>query len=384
MGEDGPVGLNDASRNAIENAEIIFGAPRHLELVGADDRAAPWPVPFSLEPVLENRGKPAVMLVSGDPFWFGAGSTVTRELKPDEWLAYPGLSTFSLAASRLGWPLEETSCIALHARPFESVGADLQDGAKLICLLRDGAAVHAFSDWICEAGFPGSALTVLEALGGPNERVRHTIVSQLDFGDISHPVAVALSIVGKGLTAASGLDDGLFSTDGQMTKRPVRALALSALAPRNGELLWDIGAGSGTIAVEWLRAGPRCKAVAVEKRPDRGEHIRANAKAFGVSERMEIHQGEALAVIARLPAPDAVFVGGGADMELFEEIWRTIPAGTRLVMHAVTLETERLLTDLSAQHGGELLRIEIARNKPLGPRQVWQSALPIVEWSVVK
>jgi precorrin-6Y C5,15-methyltransferase (decarboxylating) len=362
-----------------------MGAPRHLSLLLEQGRAerVVWPVPFAdgVPKLLERRGQRVVMLASGDPFWFGAGSVVTRHLEPGEWVAYPAHSTLSLAAARLGWPVETIQSVGLHARPLETVRPYLAPGRRVLALMRDGSAVTGLAAWLAGQGFGDSALTVLEALGGPRERVRRVTANMLDWTDIVHPVAVAIEPAGQGrvLPRASGLDDDWFDHDGQITKRPVRALALSALAPRPGELLWDIGTGSGSVAIEWLLSDPTTRAIGFERDPDRLSRAAANAARLGV-ERLELVEGDAMAGLADRPHPDAVFVGGGLSPQLVE-VLRALPH-CRLVAHAVTLETEALLADCHARHGGEMLRIELARARSLGTRRGWKASYPIVQWRV--
>ncbi|MDB5657505.1 MAG: precorrin-6y methyltransferase [Cypionkella sp.] len=382
LGEDGLSGLSDASRVALAGAEIIFGGPRHLALVGAGDRGRAWPVPFSVEPVLAYRGQNVAILASGDPFWFGAGSRLAAHLEREEWVAFPAVSTFQLAAAHLGWRMEEITCHGLHAAPFERLRPVLTKGHRAICLVRDGDAPQALAKWLTDQGFAAN-LTILEALGGPNQRIRTTTAEAFALTDITAPVAVAIEITaGVGLSRASGLDDRLFANDGQITKRPVRALTLSTLAPRVGEMLWDIGAGSGSISVEWCLAGGR--ALAFELRPERAVNIRTNAARFGVDHRLTCIEGVANESLASQPIPDAVFIGGGGNAALYDQLWSILPAGTRIVANGVTLETESLLAIQHAQRGGNLLRIELATATPLGRMRGWDASRPVVQWSVIR
>lgn len=324
-----------------------------------------------------------VVLASGDPFWFGAGGSLAQALSPAEWTCHPAPSTFSHAAARLGWRLEETHCFGLHAAPFARVRPVLTRGQRLICLMRNGAAVAGMAGWLTEGGFGPSALTVLESLGGPSERVRTATASDYGLGDVSHPVALAIEVRGaRGLPHASGLADDLFESDGVMTKRPVRALTLSALAPRAGEVLWDLGAGSGSISVEWCLAAPGTTAHAVEARADRASIIGQNAEAFGIGHRLHLVTGEWRDTLAGLPAPDAVFIGGGADSAGIETVFSAVPPGTRIVANAVTLESEATLVAAQARLGGDLLRIDLATSGPLGRMRGWTHARPVVQWSV--
>ncbi|SPH23784.1 Precorrin-6Y C(5,15)-methyltransferase [decarboxylating] [Defluviimonas aquaemixtae] len=385
LGEDGVSGLSEASRAAIRAADIIFGGPRHLELVGAGDRGREWPVPFKIDPVLAEKGRNVVVLASGDPFWLGAGGSLSAHLEPGEWTAHPAPSTFSLAASRLGWRLEDTICLGLHAAPFERLVPVLGRGVRAVCLVRDGAAVGALSKWLSDRGFGPSRLVAMEALGGPRERVRETVAHDYALSDVAHPVAVAIDTDGAvGLPRASGLPDDCFTHDGQITKRPIRALTLSALAPRPGEVLWDLGAGSGSISVEWCLSAPGTTAQAVEARADRSANIRTNAAAFGLSHRLEVHESAWPEGLKALPEPDAVFVGGGMHFAGIESVWKRLRDGGRLVVNAVTLESEALLAQLQVDRGGSLLRYEVAISAPLGRMRGWEPLRPVVQWSVVK
>jgi precorrin-6B C5,15-methyltransferase / cobalt-precorrin-6B C5,C15-methyltransferase len=383
IGEDGLNGLSQSSRDALARAEIIFGGSRHLKLAEVGSRGRNWPTPFSVNPVLDCRGQRVAVLASGDPFWHGAGGSLGAHLSPGEWIAFPAPSTFSLAAARLGWRLEDVNCLGLHADPFETLLPHLAPAQKAICLLRDGDAAGDLAAWLTHKGFGTSSLSVMERLGGPAERIRTTQAASFDLADVTAPVAVAIVAAGAaGLPRTAGLPDDAFIHDGRITKRPMRALTLSALAPRAGETLWDIGAGSGTISVEWCLAGGH--ALAIEARSDRAENIRANAAAFGVADRLTVVEGQAPAGLDRLAIPNAVFVGGGGDQSLFDTLWAMLPKGARLVANAVTLETEALLLLEQKRRGGELMRIELSQATPLGNMRGWVSARPLLQWSVVR
>lgn len=385
IAEDGADGLALAARDALAQAQLVMGAARHLALLPAlDCPVVEWPVPFAdgVPLLLEQRGRQVVMLASGDPFWFGAGSVVTAHLQPGEWCAHTAPSIFALATARLGWAIERTVCIGLHAAPLTRIRPHLVPGGHIIALLRDGAAVGDMADYLNALGFGASQLHVLEALGGPRERTRTATASDLDFADISHPVAVGIACAGNGmaLPCASGLPDALFDHDGQMTKRSVRALTLSALAPRAGETLWDIGAGSGSIAIEWLLAHPANRAMALESDPVRAARAAANAAALGV-DRLQVITGRAPAILPD-GAPDAVFIGGGLSDTLLTHLFARLPSGTRMVANAVTLESEALLARAHGEKGGSLMRIDLADAAPLGSRRGWRPHYPLVQWSV--
>ncbi|MDA0186922.1 MAG: precorrin-6y C5,15-methyltransferase (decarboxylating) subunit CbiE [Proteobacteria bacterium] len=386
LGEDGPNSLCAASRQALDEAEIVIGPSRHLELLpDLGVQRVAWPVPFAdgLRLLEGFRGRSVVALVSGDPFWFGAGSVISARLAVGEWRAIPGRSTFSLAAAHLGWPLELTLCLGLHAAPLERLRPQLAPGQRAIVLLRDGKAAEALAAYLCAEGFGETRMIMLEALGGPRARV--TSARAKDFsGAFSHPIAVALEVEGRGmvLPVVAGISDAFFDTDGQMTKRPVRALALSALAPKPGETLWDIGGGSGSIGIEWCLAHPRLYAISIEPRRDRAARIRANADRFGL-DRLSVVEGEAPDALLGLQLPQAVFIGGGLSEELIVDLAARLSQGTRLVAHAVTLESEALLIHWNARLGGDLLRIALAEAAPLGPRRGWSPSRAIVQWRVV-
>jgi precorrin-6Y C5,15-methyltransferase (decarboxylating) len=383
IGEDGLAGLSDASRKALSNAETVFGGERHLALADVGSRGRTWPVPFDADIVLSCRGRPTAVLASGDPFWHGAGAGLAEKLAAGEWIAYSAPSTFSLAAARLGWRLESVVCLGLHAAPVERLVPHLAQGARIICLVRDGKAAGDLAKWLSDHGWGASALWTLAALGGPREAIAEHCAASFA-GDLpGNLVAVAFEARGApGIPRSSGLADDLFVHDGQITKRPVRALALSALAPRPGERLWDIGAGSGSISVEWALCGGA--AVAVEVREDRAANIRNNAASFGLEHRITVIMGKAPEALAALEAPDAVFIGGGLDGAMFDAVWSYVAPGARLVAHAVTLETEALLGELHLRHGGEMMRVEIAHAGPLGRYRSWEAARPVLQWSAVR
>ena len=381
LGEDGLAGLCDASRLALNAADIVFGGPRHLALADLGTRGHAWPVPFDIAPVLALRGQRVAVLASGDPFWFGVGGSLSAHLPSKEWQVFPAPSAFTLAAARLGWRLEDTFCFGLHATPFASTRRALHPGQRLICLMRDSAAVGDFSRWLGEYGFGPSSLWILEALGGPRERVRQTTALGFDFSDVLAPVTVALEVTGTaGLPRSAGLPDTNFAHDGQITKSPVRALSLAALAPRPGLHLWDIGAGSGSISVEWCLAGGH--ATAIEQHAERAANIRSNVDSFGLGKSLCVVEGQVPNALAWLALPDAIFVGGGFNATLFEVLKTLAPPACRLVVNAVTLETEAVLAALHALHGGELLRIELAHAAPLGRMRGWVAARPVVQWTV--
>ncbi|SME93019.1 precorrin-6Y C5,15-methyltransferase (decarboxylating) [Tistlia consotensis] len=400
LGEDGLEGLSPAARALVDSAEVLVGGERHLAMLppetdGDGRERLTWPRPlFDLLPVLEaRRGRPVCVLATGDPLCYGIGTTLLRRFAPDECLILPAVSAFSLACARLGWTLDRVETLTLHGRPLELVLARLYPGARLLAL-SDGAETPArIAALLADRGLGAARLVALEHLGGPKEgRVEATAVG---WGD--RPVAalntLAIEIPADAeLPAASrlaGLPDEAFLGDGQMTKREVRAATLAALAPWPGALLWDVGAGCGSVAVEWLRSDPRCRAVAVERKAGRIAMIAANAAALGVP-TLKVVSGEAPAALAGLDRegrerPDAVFLGGGLDTPgLFEACWAALRPGGRLVANVVTLEGEARVLALRAAHGGQLSRIAVSRAEPVGPFHGWRPLMAVTQWAVAK
>jgi precorrin-6Y C5,15-methyltransferase (decarboxylating) len=334
------------------------------------------------------------VLASGDPFLHGVGAVLARHVDAQEMLVVPAASAFSLAAARLGWALPETALVSLHARALDFVRPHLQPGSRLIALTSDGTAPAALARLLDGTGFGGSRMVVLEALGGSRERVRATTAAAFDLRDVDPLNTVAIEVAAapgaRIIARAPGLADALFEDDGQITKREVRAVTLSALAPRRGELLWDIGAGAGSVAIEWMLADPSLRAVAIEARADRAARIRRNAAALGVP-ALDIVGGEAPAALANLARPDTVFIGGGAgDPGVLDAAVSALRSGGRLVVNAVTLATEAVLLARHAAMGGELIKIALARAAPLGrspnsqSSTAWRPALPVTQWTWVK
>ncbi|MDQ0439276.1 precorrin-6Y C5,15-methyltransferase (decarboxylating) [Kaistia dalseonensis] len=390
IGEDGVDGLSPLARRAIERAAFVFGGTRHLALAAEliTGEAIPWPSPFAIDGVLARRGAAVTVLASGDPFLHGVGNLIARHVAPAEMLVVPAPSAFSLAASRLGWPLAEITTLSLHGRPLDLIRPHLFDGARLLILTSDGAAPAEIATLMAKAGFGPSRLTVLEALGGPAEAIRTATAAQFKLATI-HPLNVlAVEVAAEPgahiLPRSAGLPDQLFENDGQITKREIRALTLSALAPRPGEQLWDIGAGSGSVGIEWMLADRRMRAIAIEPNAGRGDRILQNTAAFGVP-GLELVRGSAPEALAGLPRPDAIFIGGGVSRPgVIDTAIAALPSGGRLVINAVTLETEALLIARHGTHGGDLIRISLDRARPLAGMTGWEPARPVVQWSWVK
>ncbi len=392
IGEDGIGGLSPAASELVSGAEIVFGGKRHLALAAPLIRGAarPWPSPFerAVEEVLAHRGRRICVLASGDPYVYGVGSVMARHVDPQEILVVPVPSAFSLAAARLGWALPETALVSLHGRALDLVRPHLQPGARVLALTSDGKGPAALARLLADTGFGASRLTVLEALGGPRERVHVASAAQFDLGPIDDLNIVAIEVMAQPgariIARAAGLSDTLFEHDGQITKREIRAITLSSLAPRRGELLWDIGAGAGSVAIEWMLADPSLCAIAIEPRAERAARIRRNAASLGVP-ALEVVERAAPAALENLPRPCAIFVGGGAsDPGVLDAAVAALHAGGRLVVNAVTLATESLVIERHAVLGGELTRIAIARADTLGSKTAWRPALPVTQWAWVK
>jgi precorrin-6B C5,15-methyltransferase / cobalt-precorrin-6B C5,C15-methyltransferase len=392
IGEDGVEGLNATARGLISAAEIVFGGKRHLSLANSLIRGAarPWPTPFAnaADEVLSHRGRQICVLASGDPFQYGVGAVLTRHIDPREMIVVPVPSAFSLAAARLGWSLPEVALLSVHGRTLDLVRPHLQPGARLLALTSDGEGPQMLARLLTEIGFGASRLTVLEALGGWQELIRHCRAEEFPFGVVGALNIVAIDVQAapdaRVLPRASGLADALFDHDGQITKREIRALTLSSLAPRKGELLWDIGAGSGSIAIEWMLSDIAMRAIAIERREDRVARIRRNAAAFGVP-GLQIVEAAAPEALAGLPTPDAVFVGGGGGHpDVLDAAIRALRPRGRLVANAVTVKTEGVLLARHAALGGELTRIAVSRAAGIGGETGWRPAMPVTQWVWIK
>ena len=387
IGADGWAGLAEPGRAAVRGAEVVLGGPRQLALVAGhtDAEARAWPSP--LLPALPElfaglRGRRVCALASGDPMHYGLGATLARVLGQVEVLTHP--SSIALACARMGWAAESVEVVSAVGRPLAAVRRVLAPGARVLVLSEGAGTPGALATLLADDGWGDSALTVFEQLGGPAERrldgtARHW----------AHPPGdplnlVALTCDGPGRALTPGLPDDAFEHDGQLTKREVRAVTLALLGPRRGELLWDVGAGNGSIALEWLRAHPTCRAVAVEPDPARAARIAANADALGVP-GVRVVEGRAPDALDGLPTPDAIFIGGGVTADdVLPRCWEALPAGGRLVANAVTVESEGVLGAARARLGGELTRLCVARAAPVGGFTGWRPAMPVTIWSVAK
>jgi precorrin-6Y C5,15-methyltransferase (decarboxylating) len=392
IGEDGFKGLGQAARRAIRQAGIVFGSPRQLALLpvcfARDQERHTWGSPFSLQPVLDLRGTPVCVLASGDPMLFGVGASFAKQLDAQEIRVLPAPSSCSLAAARMGWALQDVVVISLLARSSSAINAHLQPAARLLILSNDGNSAAQICSQLTQKGFGSSRISVLEHLGAASERRIDTVANRWAEQDVAALNIVAIECVAdadiQSLPLGCVLPDSAFRNDGQLTKRDVRAITLARLAPRAGELLWDVGAGSGSIGIEWMRAHCRCRAIAIEADAGRQQFIEHNREALGVPTLVLI-KGTAPQALQGLEAPDAIFIGGGIiDEGVLDTCWQRLKPGGRLVANAVTMQSEMVLFNWRKRVGGELTRVAISQAQPLGDFDTWRSALPITLLAAVK
>ncbi|AMJ62622.1 bifunctional cobalt-precorrin-7 (C(5))-methyltransferase/cobalt-precorrin-6B (C(15))-methyltransferase [Bosea sp. PAMC 26642] len=390
LGEDGRAGLSPEALAALDDAEIVFGGERHIALVGAvPGELRAWPQPFrnALPAILAERGRKVCVLATSDPFHYGIGAGLTKAIPAQEMRIIPQISSFAMACTRMRWPQEECALVSLHGRTLYRIVPHLQPGARILALSWDETTPRAVAELMSARGLGASRIVVMEALGGPQERVRETRADAFAFDDIVPLNMIAVDVAAgrdsRILPLAPGLDEDWFAHDGQITKSEIRAITISALAPRGGELLWDVGAGSGSVAIEWCQRHLRNRAVAFEAKPERAHRITRNKVELG-GLSVEV-VGAAPEGFAGRPAPDAVFIGGGLTVEgLFEGAWTALKPGGRLVANVVTIEGEAKLAALHAAHGGSLRRISIDRLAPVGSKHGWRPAMPVTQWRVEK
>ncbi|MGH3256389.1 MAG: precorrin-6y C5,15-methyltransferase (decarboxylating) subunit CbiE [Streptosporangiaceae bacterium] len=386
IGADGWTGLSPRSKAAIEQASVLVGGPRQLALLpeAVPGRRIPLPSPLQSglsELVAAHAGAALVVVASGDPMFYGIGATLVRLLGAAQVTVLPHPSSVSLAAARLGWPLDDVDVVSLVGRPRELLHPLLQPGRRVLALTAETTAAAEVRALLDARGFGGSQVTVLADLGG-----EHEVVGPADSKPHGRLAIVAIECRLDAGTAplprVPGLPDEAFEPDGQITKREVRALALAALAPVPGQLLWDVGAGSGSVGIEWMRVHPASRAIAVEPRAGRRERIARNATALGVP-GLVVVAGAAPDALSGLPRPDAVFIGGAVTTGgVVAACWDALAAGGRLVANAVTLEGQAALADWRHRLGGTLTRIGVERADALGTFTTWRPALPVVQWSV--
>ncbi|WP_222262423.1 precorrin-6y C5,15-methyltransferase (decarboxylating) subunit CbiE [Modestobacter marinus] len=393
IGADGWDGLPPAARRAVEGAEVLRGSARQLDLLppAVTAERVPWPSPMA--PALAglptaHPGRRVVVLASGDPMLSGVGTSLVRLFGTGAVAVVPHPSSVSLACARLGWAVEETAVVPVVGRPVELVAPHVTPGRRLLVLGPDGRTPAVLAARLRDWGYGASRLTVLAQLGGPAEQRVSGTAAGWPHPETDPLVVTAVEVVADPgtvpLPTTPGLPDEAYAHDGQLTKRDVRAVTLARLAPLPGQLLWDVGAGAGSIGIEWMRVHPSCRAVAVESHPERAARISRNASRLGVP-GLQVVEGRAPGALAGLPRPDAVFVGGGATVPgLLETCWAALAPGGRLVVNAVTLESEALLAGWRARHGGSLTRLSVAHAEPVGSFTSFKTALPVTIWSGVR
>jgi precorrin-6Y C5,15-methyltransferase (decarboxylating) len=388
IGEDGLAGVAPAGRALIENAEVLIGGMRQLTLIPhPGKRRIAWNnLLDDLGRIEALRGKRVCVLASGDPQWFGIGATLAKRFPAAEMVIVPHAGAFSLAAARLAWPLAETACLSAHGRPLDAIALHLYPGARLLVLGEDKATPAKLAALLRVRGYGKSRITVLERLGGPHEKIRTGVASRWRVGKCDPLSVISVEALADKsnavLSRVPGLPESAFVHDGQITQSEIRAAALAALMPVPGALLWDIGAGSGSVAIEWARAGGR--AIAIERDAKRRDFIARNAVTLGVPQ-VEVVAGVAPKILKNLPAPNAIFVGGGtSDRALLDTAWKSLLRGGRLVAHAVTAEGEAALIAFHVKHQGELVRLSVARLVPVGRFRRWHPQAPVTQYKVVK
>jgi precorrin-6Y C5,15-methyltransferase (decarboxylating) len=391
IGEDGRAGLAPAAAAALDAADLVVGGERHLALAAPlAARTLAWPSPLHavFPEILAHRGRRVCVLATGDPFHHGVGVLLAGLISPEEMQVFPQPSAYALACARLGWAQQDCALVSLHGRALERIIPHLQPGARILALSWDGSTPGKVAALLAARGMGGSHLTVLEAMGGPRERLRQARAAAFDLTDVDPLNTLAVAVVADDaadvLPLVPGLPDALFESDGQLTKSEVRAVTLAALAPRRGECLWDIGAGSGSVGIEWALAHPDNRVIAIEARAERAGRIGRNAARCGVTQ-LTVIGGEAPAAFAGLPAPDAVFIGGGLGAPgLFDAAWEALRPGGRLVANAVSLEGEARLAALFFSHGGTMRRIQVSRLDAVGTMHGWRPAMAVTQWRVGK
>jgi precorrin-6Y C5,15-methyltransferase (decarboxylating) len=392
VGEDGLAGLNPVGRSLLEQAEVVVGGERHLAMLPSEDSREQllWssPIAASVKQVVQRRGQAVCVLASGDPMCYGIGVTLLRHVAIAEMTIVPAPSAFSLACARLGWPLAEVETLSLCGRDPSLLNAALYPGARLLILSADRSTPLTVAQLLSQTGFGASEITVLERMGGIHERITTAIANHWTTTDLADLNTIAIQARSSRPTSefsrCPGLPDTVYHHDGQLTKREIRAVTLSALAPLPGQLLWDVGAGCGSISIEWMRSQPRCRAIAIEQHPTRLQYIADNASALGTP-HLKIIAGTAPAALHDLPEPDAIFIGGGLTTpDLLATCWRSLRSGGRLVANAVTVEGEQMLFQWQQEWGGELTRLAVQRTEAVGKFLGWKALAPVTQWVGVK
>lgn len=394
IGEDGLEGLSPVGRSLLSQATVIAGGERHLAMLPATDSREKllWtsPIADSVERVIRRRGQATCVLASGDPMCYGIGITLTRRVSIHEMTIVPAPSAFSLACARLGWSLTDAIALSLCGRDPALLNAVVYPGARLLVLSADRFTPATVAQLLSQNGFGKSQIVVLERMGGRHERITEgvaadwTAIELADLNTIAITCILSSTPLLHPCTRFPGLPDTAYQHDGQLTKREIRAVTLTALAPLPGQLLWDVGAGCGSIGIEWMRGDVRCRAIAIEQHSSRLQYIADNAAALGTPQ-LKIVAGVAPDALEGLPVPDAIFIGGGLTTpNLLETGWQALRLGGRLVANAVTVESEQKLFQWQQKRGGELTRIAIQRAEPVGKFLGWKAIAPVTQWTVVK
>ncbi len=389
IGEDGLDGLTPATRAVVEAAEIIIGGDRHHDLSqSVTAMRVAWPSPFDalIEQLKSYKGKRVVVLATGDPLWFSVGARIGRAIPPGEITFHPQLSAFQLAAARMGWSLADVETLTVHGRPVEQMIAFIQPDQRLLILTTGEETPAQIARFLTERGFGKSPMSVLASMGGDDEQRFDGAAESWDHAVPAFNTLAVECVAAPDaalLPRVPGLADDLFHHDGTMTKQEVRAATVAKLMPMRGALLWDIGTGCGSVAVEWMRAARYARAIGIEPRADRRAMAAENALALGTP-KLELVDGEAPAVLEDLAAPDAVFIGGGLSTKVFEAVWTALRPLGRLVANAVTLESEAQLIALHREHGGQLVKLQVNRAEPVGGLTGWRPLMPVTQWSLVK
>lgn len=389
IGEDGMTGLSPSAKEAVESAEIIIGGDRHHRLSNAvTAERLSWPSPFSvlIDQLVSYRGRRVVVLATGDPLWYSVGARIGRTIPPEQITYHPQLSAFQLAAARMGWSLADVETLTVHGRPVEQMIPFIQPGQRLLVLTTGGDTPARIAEILTERGFGSSAMTAFASMGGDGEqRFDETASGWAHAVPAFNTLAVHCVATSDAslLPRIAGLSDDLFEHDGLMTKQEVRAVTLAKLMPMRDALLWDIGTGCGSVAIEWMRSARETKAVGIDSNATRRAIALRNAARLGTP-GLQIVEGRAPEALRNLDAPDAVFIGGGLAADVFDAAWAALHPLGRLVANAVTLETEALLLKLHGRHGGQLVRIAVSRASPVGEVTGWRPQMPVTQWSLVK
>ncbi len=389
IGEDGLDGLVPAARAVVQSAEVIIGGDRHHQLAGfVSAERLKWPSPFDalIAQLQALRGKRVVVLATGDPLWFSVGARIGRSIDPSEITYYPQISAFQLASARMGWSMADVETLTVHGRPVEQMIAFIQPDQRLLILTTGDNTPEQIAKFLADRGFGASKMTVLAAMGGENELRFDGIAATWDH-EVPAFNTLAVDCIAAPdaalLPRVPGLPDELFEHDGTMTKRETRAVTIAKLMPMRGALLWDIGTGCGSVAVEWMRAARYAQAIGIEPRADRRAMAAQNALALGTP-KLELLAGTAPEVLEGLASPDAIFVGGGLTDGVFDGAWGALKPLGRFVSNAVTLESEAILMELHKKYGGELVRLAVTRAEPVGPYCGWRPFMPVTQWSLIK